>query len=122
MAAPTANYARACTNFNINLDGTFTAFDAAPVSITVNRGCRLIDALQITRTAAGAAVNNVVAAAGNAIFTLDANTAAADIERAASVTSYANAIIAAGASITYTAGNATARHLCTLTLIGNSIP
>ena len=122
MAAPTANYARACTNFNINLDGTFSAFNATAVSITVNRGCRLIDACQITSVAAGGAGNNTVAAAGNSIFTLDANTAAATLTRAASCTSFANALVASGASITFTAFNATCRHLVTLTLIGNSIP
>ena len=139
MAAPTANYARACTNFNVNLDGTFTAFDGVTLvnnanvflSIQINRSCRIIDAVQVTNVDAGAAVNNVVAVTdstlaspvvSNTIFTISANQATASIVRPTSCTSVANALVTAGRYIRYTAGNSTARHLCTLSLIGSSIP
>ena len=131
MAAPTANYARACTNFNINFDGTFAAFNGAnAINIAVNRSCRVIDALQVTAVDAGAAVNNVVATVVGAtvttIVTLSANTAAGDIERAAAIgagaAAFTDALVASGTTLRYTAGNGTARHLCALTLIGSSIP
>jgi len=137
MAAPTANYARACTNFNINFDGTFTAFDAATlvngqnvyIQIAVNRSCRVIDALQISAVAALAGNNTVakvVSGATTTLVTLVGTTAAGDIERAAAIgaggAAYADGLVAAGNSLRYTAADSTARHLCALTLIGNSIP
>lgn len=132
MAAPAANYARACTNFNVNLDGTFTDFSGTNfITLQINRSCRIIDAVQVTRVDAGGAVNNVVSVTdstlavpvvNNTIFTISANQATASIIRPTSCTSFADALVTSGRYIRLTGGNTTARHLIALTLIGSSIP
>ena len=127
MAVPTANYAQIRTNLNLNFNNAYSATDGANLqTLTISRGLRITDAYQVSVVAAGGAGNNTIsrvrATVTTSLFTLDANTAAGTITRAAAVVTPASAELQSGDSVTFLGFNATQRAIAVVDVIPYSIP